>query len=122
MAAVSPGKAEDLIVYKIVPNELWQASESSGVFTGSPIDLDDGFIHLSTGRQLHDTAARHFAGISGLLLVAVTIEALDVRWEPSRGGDLFPHLYGALPWSAVRWVAPLTVGSDGRHTFPDGIR
>ena len=84
-------------------------SEAAGVFAGSPIDLLDGYIHLSTRRQVRETAARHFAGLDDLLLVAVTITALDVRWEASRNGDLFPHLYGTLPLSQVRWVAPLAL-------------
>jgi uncharacterized protein (DUF952 family) len=118
VAGAGPGHAADQIVYKIVPRALWQASEATGVFTGSPIDLLDGFIHLSTAMQVRETAARHFAGINDLLLVAVSVDALEVRWEPSRHGDLFPHLYGTLPFSAVRSVAPLPIGPDGRHTFP----
>jgi uncharacterized protein (DUF952 family) len=108
------------VVYKIVPGALWRAADAAGAFAGSPIDLLDGYIHLSTGQQLRETAARHFAGVESLLLVAVTIGTLDVRWEPSRGGDLFPHLYGPLPLSSVRWVAPLPLGPDGRHRFPEG--
>ena len=107
------------MVYKIVPGALWRASESTGTFTGSPVDVLDGYIHLSTGQQVRETAARHFAGVDGLLLVAVAIGALDVRWEPSRDGDLFPHLYGSLPVSAVSWVVALPIGPDGRHAFPE---
>jgi uncharacterized protein (DUF952 family) len=106
------------LVYKIVPAALWRESEAGARFGGSPVDLHDGFIHLSTADQVHETARRHFAGQADLLLVAVDAEAVDLRWEPSRGGDLFPHLYGELPWSAVRWVKPLPLDGDGRHVLP----
>ena len=98
------------IVYKIVPAPQWRASEAAGIFSGSPIDVRDGFIHLSTAAQVRETAARHFAGQDDLLLVAVSLDGLDVRWEPSRGGDLFPHLYGRLPPASVMWVRPLPLG------------
>lgn len=107
------------VLFKIVPASLWRAAEAAGRFSGSPVDVRDGFIHLSTGAQVRDTAARHFAGQADLLLVSVAPEGLDVRWEPSRGGDLFPHLYGDLPMRAVHAVAPLPLGADGTHTFPD---
>lgn len=115
------GNAEEPIVYKIVPAALWRLSESSGAFTGSPIDRLDGYIHLSTAGQVRETAARHFAGLDDLLLVAVAITTLDIRWEASRNGDRFPHLYGVLPLSQVRWVAPLPIGPDGQHSFPADI-
>lgn len=107
------------LVYKIVPETLWRESEAAGRFTGSPVDVRDGFIHLSTAAQVRETAARHFAGTTGLLLVAVAADALDLRWEPSRGGDRFPHLYGDLPLSAVQWVSPLPLDASGRHLFPE---
>jgi uncharacterized protein (DUF952 family) len=109
-----------VMIFKIVPASLWAAAEAAGQFTGSPVDVVDGFIHFSTGAQAAETAARHFAGQSDLLLAAVDVDALrdGLRWEPSRGGDLFPHLYGALPLSAVVWVKPLPVGADGCHLFP----
>jgi uncharacterized protein (DUF952 family) len=108
------------VIYKIVPASLWQLAESAGGFTGAPVDVADGFIHFSTAVQVEETAARHFAGQDGLLLVAVSTEALGdaLRWEPSRGGALFPHLYGPLPLTAVAWVRPLPVGPGGRHQFP----
>ena len=107
-------------IFKIVPASVWAAAEAGGQFTGSAVDVADGFIHFSTALQAPETAARHFAAEEGLLLVAVDAELLDVRlrWEPSRGGDLFPHLYGVLPLSAVAWVKPLPLGRDGRHLFP----
>ena len=102
-----------------MPEALWRASEQSGQFAGSPVDARDGFIHFSTAAQVRDTAARHFAGVGGLLLVAIASHGLDLRWEASRGGDLFPHLYGELPLSAVRWTLPLLLGPDGTHVFPN---
>jgi uncharacterized protein (DUF952 family) len=107
------------LAYKIVPEPLWRTCEAAGRFTGSPVDRRDGYIHLSTATQVGDTAARHFAGQPDLLLVAVDTDGLDVRWEPSRGGASFPHLYGDLPLSHVRWVESLPLDADGRHVLPD---
>lgn len=107
------------VVFKIAPEGLWREAIERGVFNGSPADATDGFIHFSTAAQAPATAAKHFAGAEDLVLVAVLTTGLDLRWEPSRGGDLFPHLYDALPLSAVRWVKPLPLGADGRHQFPD---
>jgi uncharacterized protein (DUF952 family) len=107
-------------IYKICPAALWRAAESAGVFHGSEVDRRDGFIHFSTAAQAAETAARHFAGERDLVLVAVDVAALgaDLKWEPSRGGALFPHLYGALDLTAVRRVDPLPHGPDG-HVFPE---
>lgn len=107
-----------IIVYKIVPAPLWRASEESGIFTGSPDDLRDGFIHFSTADQVRETAARHFAGVEDLLLVAVSTSQLDITWEPSRDGALFPHLYAPLPMASVIWVRELPL-RDGVHVIPD---
>lgn len=109
------------LIYKICPGLLWREAEAAGIFSGAPVDLADGFIHFSTAAQASDTASRHFAGQSDLVLVAVNGPALGdtLLYEPSRGGDLFPHLYRPLPLSAVRWVKPLPLGADGRHVFPD---
>lgn len=93
-----------MIIYKIVPVALWRDAEEAGVFAGSPVDVRDGFIHFSTQAQLAETAAKHFAGQRDLLRVAVDADRLDLRWEPSRGGDVFPHLYGVLPLSVVASV------------------
>ncbi|XYD08253.1 DUF952 domain-containing protein [Methylobacterium sp. NMS12] len=111
------------LIYKICPRALWRVAEAAGRFTGAPIDHQDGFIHFSTAGQVAETAARHFAGQDDLLLVAVEADALggDLRYEPSRGGDLFPHLYGQLPLSAVVAVDEMPLGADGRHAFPAGI-
>jgi len=107
------------IVFKIAPEALWRKALEEGRFTGSPVDVADGFIHFSTPAQVRETAAKHFAGVTGLVLIAVATDGLELRWEPSRGGDLFPHLYDALPLGSVRWVQPLPLGADGRHEFPD---
>ena len=111
----------DKIIYKIVPMELWQEARSLGVFKGAPIELKDGYIHFSTAAQAVDTARLHFAGETGLMLVAVDALVFgdSLKWEPSRGGDLFPHLFADLPFDAVLWERPLPVGPDGLHAFPD---
>jgi len=109
------------IIYKISDVALWNEAKRRGVFTGAPIDVADGFIHFSTAAQAAETAARHFAGRRDLVLVAVDADALGagLRHEPSRGGELFPHLYATLPLAAVRWVKPLPLGPDGKHVFPE---
>ena len=110
-------------IYKICDRALWQEAERQGVFRGAPVDAQDGFIHFSTAGQVAETAARHFAGAADLVLVAVEAERLGpaLKWEPSRGGALFPHLYGALPLDAVVWTKPLPLGGDGRHVFPEAM-
>lgn len=107
-------------LYKICSATMWREAERVGVFRGSEADLRDNFIHFSTAAQVADTAAKHFAGQSDLLLVSVDAEQLGsaLKWEPSRGGALFPHLYGALATEAVIRVDPLPLGADGRHIFP----
>jgi len=108
------------IIYKIVPQTLWRDAEARGYFEGSPVDLADGYIHFSTHEQAAETAAKHFAGQSDLLLVAINTAALRdaLKYEPSRGGALFPHLYERLDLQAVKWVQPLPLGPDGKHVFP----
>jgi uncharacterized protein (DUF952 family) len=107
-------------IYKICDAAAWQTAERAGEFAGAPIDLADGYIHFSTASQVAETAAKHFAGQLDLVLVAIAADALGaaLKWEPSRGSALFPHLYGTLPLTAVRWVKPLSLGPDGRHVFP----
>ncbi len=106
-------------IYKIVPASLWWAAAAAGSFSGAGVDLVDGYIHFSTAAQVRDTAAKHYDGVADLLIVAVDARALPaLRWEPSRGGDLFPHLYEDLPTSAVQWAEPLPVGANGQHKFP----
>ncbi|MBN9243051.1 MAG: DUF952 domain-containing protein [Mesorhizobium sp.] len=108
------------IIYKIVPQALWREAEEKSRFDGAPVDLADGFIHFSTASQARETAARHFAGQSDLFLAAIDGTKLGaaLRYEPSRGGALFPHLYGTLPLDTVLWVKPLPLGADGAHVFP----
>ncbi|HYL33811.1 MAG TPA: DUF952 domain-containing protein [Stellaceae bacterium] len=107
-------------VYKILAAAEWHAAMAAGVFVGSAVDKRDGYIHLSTAAQVRETAARHFAGQSDLVLVAFDDGALGpaLRWEPSRGGALFPHLYASLDPRAARWAQPLPLGRDGIHVFP----
>jgi uncharacterized protein (DUF952 family) len=109
------------VIYKIVPDALWREAKDKGVFSGASIDLADGYIHFSTARQAKQTAALHFAGQTGLLLVAV--DALELgdalKFEPSRGGELFPHLYAPLSMRSVLWEKPLPIGPDGAHEFPE---
>ena len=108
------------ILYKIVSAAEWRAAEARGVFEGATVDLKDGFIHLSTGRQMRETAARHFAGQDGLLLVGFREEDLpNLRWEPSRGGDLFPHVYGSIKTALAVSQEPLSL-ENGVHRFPEG--
>ena len=108
------------IIYKICPLPLWREAEKAGRFAGAPVDVADGFIHFSTATQAPETAQKHFAGQSDLLLVAVDGARLGdaLKYEPSRGGALFPHLYGPLGLDAVLWVRALPLGRDGEHEFP----
>ncbi len=109
------------IVFKICHASEWAQAERTGSFRGSAVDARDGYIHLSAADQVADTAARHFAGAEGLVLVAVDSALLGpaLAWEPSRGGALFPHLYAPLPLSAVLWTRPLPRAPDGRHVGGD---
>ena len=92
------------IAYKILTADQWAVFEREGLFTGAPVDLADGYIHLSTADQLEETLAKHFAGQSALVIAEIDLNALGdtVRWEVSRGDQLFPHIYGVLPMGAVR--------------------
>lgn len=108
-------------IYKICPASAWREAERQGVYRGSADDRRDGFIHFSTAPQVAGTAAKHFAGQTGLFLIAIDADALGaaLRWEPSRGGDLFPHLYGDLDLGAVTTVFDLRARSDGSHELPE---
>ncbi len=108
------------IIYKIAPEALWREAQMNGRFTGAPIDIADGFIHFSTASQVRETAARHFAGQTDLLLIAIDETKLGeaLKYEVSRGGALFPHLYAPLGLDAVLWEKPLPLGADGQHQFP----
>jgi uncharacterized protein (DUF952 family) len=119
---VAPGQdSVTTFLYKICPAALWHEAERDGRLAGSPVDLRDGYIHFSTAEQVAETAARHFAGQADLVLLIVEVRAVAdrLKWEVSRGGQLFPHLYAALPVDAVRRVEALRLGPDGRHVFPD---
>lgn len=109
------------MIYKICPADIWQAAEAEGKFNGAGIDLADGYIHFSTADQVAETAFLHFNQVEDLLLIRVRVADLDLTWEASRGGQLFPHLYSPLPLTVVDAVIPMPVGGDGRHQFPDDI-
>src|SRR5271166_6299720 len=107
------------LIFKIVASDEWRVAESAGAFAGAEVDRADGYIHFSTAAQAPETAAKWFAGRGDLTLVAVDAAALgaDLVWEPSRGGALFPHLYAALPLSAVVWSRTLPIGPCRKHVF-----
>lgn len=108
------------LIFKIVSADAWRAAEAAGRFDGAPVDRRDGYIHFSTAAQVRETAARHFAGVEGLVLAAFDPAALGphLKWEPSRGGALFPHLYAPLDPALALRVYPLPLGPDGAHRFP----
>ncbi len=101
------------IIYKICDAAIWEKAMGKGVFAGAGIDLEDGYIHFSTAAQVAETARRHFRDQTSLVLVAVETEGLAVVWEPSRGGDLFPHLYAELPVTSAASVTMLTCDEQG---------
>jgi uncharacterized protein (DUF952 family) len=108
-------------IYKICPASAWREAERQGIFRGSADDLRDGFIHFSTAPQVVGTARKHFAGQTGLFLIAIDTDALGdaLRWEVSRGGELFPHLYGDLDLGHVTAVMDMRTRSDGTHDIPE---
>jgi len=108
--------------YKLVDGDEWAAARATGAYAGSAVDRADGYIHMSTAAQLAGTARRHYAGQTGLLLVEVALDRVGptLKWEASRGGDLFPHLYGPLPLVAATRERRLTVDADGLMRFEDG--
>lgn len=109
-----------LTAYKVLTGPQMDELEEAGVFKGAPVDLTDGYIHLSTAAQLTETVDKHFAGQDDLHVVAVDLEALGgaVKWEPSRGGQMFPHIYGDLPLSAAVAYSPLHRDEDGSVRLP----
>ena len=111
---------DDEVIFHICRREEWDAAQAQGLYYGSSQDRADGFIHFSSAAQVEASAAKHRAGQDGLVLLSVSAAALGpaLKWEPSRGGALFPHLYGALPLGAVCRVDDLPLGTDGRHRFP----
>jgi uncharacterized protein (DUF952 family) len=108
-------------IYKICDRTSWRVAEAEGNFRGSPDDVRDGFIHFSTASQVAGTLAKHFSKQADLIVAAIDTEALGaaLKWERSRGGDLFPHLYGALPFSAVRWSKALPDEIEGQRAIPE---
>lgn len=108
------------LIFKVCDAASWDRAVAVGSFSGSADDRRDGFIHFSTAAQLAGTLAKHFAGRDDLVLIAVEAEALGdgLNWEPSRGGDLFPHLYAPLPTAAALWARPLQRDASGRHIVP----
>lgn len=110
----------DLVAYKVLLADELERLETDGSFAGAPVDLADGYIHMSTADQLGETIARHFAGRDDLSIVAVDVAALGdaLRWEPSRGGELFPHLYGVLTLDTVLAYGPLDHEPDGSIRLP----
>jgi uncharacterized protein (DUF952 family) len=108
-------------IYKICQRAEWRAAEADGKFLGSALDTRDGFIHFSSAAQVAETAAKHFAKQTDLMLVAVDGDMLGaaLKWERSRNDDLFPHLYGPLPLTAVRWARSLPDEIEGQRKFPE---
>ena len=108
-------------LYKISGRDEWTAAVAAGVYRGAPVDLADGFIHFSTATQVAETAAKHFAGRDDLLLIGLDTAHFGdrLRWEPSRGGALFPHLYDTFDPAGALFVRALPLGADGRHVFPE---
>lgn len=111
-----------MLIYKIFRRPEWDAFRAAGETLGAPIDLADGYIHISTAAQVAETASRHFVAESDLVLVALNSDALGpaLKWEPSRGGALFPHLYRRLTLADVVWDKSLPLGATG-HIFPEGV-
>ena len=111
-----------MMIYKIFRADEWAAFEAAGKTTGAPIDIADGYIHISTGKQVAETVAKYFAGEDGLQILALDPDTLGdaLKWEPSRGGALFPHLYRVLEMTDIAWVKPLPLSVDG-HEFPEGV-
>jgi uncharacterized protein (DUF952 family) len=107
------------LIYKIATSDEWRAAQASGRFEGAPIDIADGYIHFSTAEQARETAAKHFAGRGGLVLVALDPAGLGdkLKWEPSRGGQLFPHLYRPFLVTEALWARQLPLLADGSHDF-----
>ncbi len=110
-------------VFKIATRAAWESARATGALAASADDERDGFIHLSAAHQLAGTLAKHFKSQSDLVLIELDEAALgeNLRWEPSRGQDLFPHLYAPLPISAVRAAYPLEVDAKGTHMLPLGV-
>jgi len=114
----------DAIIYKVLQKKEWDIFQNHEEYEGAPIDLQDGYIHFSTAQQLQETVTKHFKNTGDLMLLAIDVTSLDsksLKWEPSRGGALFPHLYGCLKRSAVAQTWVLTQQADGGHSIPADI-
>lgn len=110
-----------MLIYKIFRADEWAQLQADGSTPGAPVDVADGFVHFSTSDQVAETAAKYFSGVDGLVLLALESDALEpLKWEPSRGGALFPHLYRALTLNDVLWAKPLPCDGAG-HVFPEGV-
>lgn len=109
-----------MLIYKIFLQDEWQVLRDTGETAGAPIDLADGYIHFSTAQTVVETAAKYFAEVEGLMIVAVEGDDPLMKWEPSRGGVLFPHLYRAMRMEDVVWAKPLSCTASG-HDFPAGM-
>ncbi|NSY36694.1 DUF952 domain-containing protein [Leisingera sp. ANG59] len=109
-----------MLIYKIFRADEWAALQAAGATPGAPIDVADGYVHFSTATQAAETAAKHFAGAEGLTLLACDADAMgaDLKWEVSRGGAEFPHLYRNIRMSDVVWAKPLPL-VEGTHKFPE---
>ena len=108
------------IIFHICRKDEWDAAQANGIYSGSSQDRADGYIHFSASNQVKESAAKHRAGQDELVLLLVDVDLLGkaLKWEPSRGGELFPHLYGDLPIYAVLKALDLNLGADGKHIFP----
>ena len=113
--------AESQTIYKVLKRSAWESAVESGLFAGAEIDIADGYIHFSSAQQVVETVKKHFAGQTDLLLIAFDSSVFgdDLKWEPSRGGDLFPHLYGTLNPSVAQSVFELPLDKSGNHVFPE---
>ncbi len=111
-----------MMIYKIFLADEWTAFEAAGETLGAPIDLADGYVHISTGTQVAETVSKYFSKKEGLQILALDPDTLGetLKWEPSRGGELFPHLYRILRMEDIAWVKPLPFDGD-EHVFPDGV-
>ncbi len=111
-----------MMIYKIFRADEWAAFEAAGETLGAPIDLADGYVHISTGTQVAETVSKYFGGVEGLQILALDPDTLGdaLKWEPSRGGALFPHLYRTLRMEDIAWVKPLPLNGD-EHVFPEGV-
>ena len=109
-----------MLIYKIFRADEWATLQEHGASDGAPIDISDGFVHFSTDEQVAETASKYFAGVEGLVLLACSVDGMgdDLKWEVSRGGDLFPHLYRQIRMTDVVWSRPLPCNGQTHH-FPE---